>query len=288
MEKNGWVNISELIDNANKYKNMHLTIDLIKTVVYTNDKQRFIISSDKKKIRAKEGHSIEVDLDLESKKPPNVLYHGTASFFLDSIMENGLNPIAKIQDVYLSPTKKIAIEVGKRDGEPVVLYINAKDMYEDGYKFYLSENKVWLVDKVPLKYIKYEYEPISKKINSSIKDFYNLMNLIEKSWTNKKYHLEWKEAGFNIYDKYNELQAWIGIKEKKDSLMFIIIYPSDLYERAQSYSKGKGIMEILGFDEDLWIYSKLKIVDILKGKSFEKQREIVKRWINDNNIINVL
>jgi putative RNA 2'-phosphotransferase len=157
MDKNGWVNISKLIDNTNKYKNMHLTIDLIKTVVDTNDKQRFILSDDEKKIRANQGHSIPVDLELENKIPPDVLYHGTASRFLDSIMKNELKPMTR-QYVHLSPAEKVAITVGKRHGEPIVLYINAKDMYEDGYKFYLSKNKVWLVDRVPIKYIKREME----------------------------------------------------------------------------------------------------------------------------------
>jgi putative RNA 2'-phosphotransferase len=154
MDKNGWVSIDELIQNAKKYKNMRLNIDLIKIIVETNDKQRFIISDDEKKIRANQGHSITVDLGLESKKPPDILYHGTAIRFLDSIMKDGLKPMTR-QYVHLSRTEEIALTVGKRHGEPIVLYINAKNMHEDGYKFYLSENKVWLVDKVPIKYIKY-------------------------------------------------------------------------------------------------------------------------------------
>jgi putative RNA 2'-phosphotransferase len=153
MDKNGWVDIDELIHNANKYRNICLTMDLIHIVVKDNDKQRFIISDDGKRIRANQGHSITVDLGLEDKKPPEVLYHGTASRFLDSIMKDGLKPM-KRQYVHLSKTEEIALTVGKRHGKPIVLYINAKDMYEEGYKFYLSENKIWLVDKVPVKYIK--------------------------------------------------------------------------------------------------------------------------------------
>jgi putative RNA 2'-phosphotransferase len=152
MDKNGWVNIQELIDNANKYKKMNLTIDTIKTIVETNDKQRFIISDGGEKIRANQGHSIPVDLGLENKTPPDILYHGTASRFIDSIMENGLKPM-KRQYVHLSRTEEIALKVGKRHGVPVILYIDAKKMYEEGYKFYLSENKIWLVEKVPREYI---------------------------------------------------------------------------------------------------------------------------------------
>jgi putative RNA 2'-phosphotransferase len=152
MDKNGWVSINELIDNANKYKNIRLTIELIKTIVETNDKQRFIISNDGEKIRANQGHSITVNLELESKTPPDILYHGTASRFLNSIMKNGLNHMST-QYVHLSQTVETALIVGKRHGDPVILCIDAKKMNEEGYKFYLSENKVWLVDEVPVKYI---------------------------------------------------------------------------------------------------------------------------------------
>jgi hypothetical protein len=126
----------------------------------------------------------------------------------------------------------------------------------------------------------YEDEPISKNICSSIDDFYNLMHLIRKSWANRKYHLKWEEAGYNIYDKNEDLQAWIGIKEKHKSLWFILFYGGILYGNA--YKDFKGPMQVFDFDEDLWVYSKLKITDILKGESFEKQREIIKNWINDN------
>jgi putative RNA 2'-phosphotransferase len=153
MDKNGWADIQELIDNANKYRNLHLTVDIIKKVVETNDKQRFILSDDEKRIRANQGHSITVDLELESRTPPDVLYHGTAVRFLDSIKKDGLKSMGR-QYVHLSRTEEIAITVGKRHGEPIVLYIDAKTMHEEGYKFYLSENKVWLVDKAPIKYIK--------------------------------------------------------------------------------------------------------------------------------------
>jgi putative RNA 2'-phosphotransferase len=153
MDKNGWVGIQELIDNATTYKNLHLTIDIIKKVVETNDKQRYILSDDGKRIRANQGHSIAVDLELESRTPPDVLYHGTAIRFLDSIKKDGLKPMGR-QYVHLSRTEEIAITVGRRHGEPIVLYIDTKSMYEEVYKFYLSENKVWLVDKVPIKYIK--------------------------------------------------------------------------------------------------------------------------------------
>ena len=152
MDNYGWVNIDELIHNANKYRNMSLTLDLIKLIALTNDKQRFIISDDGKRIRANQGHSITVDLELECRIPPDILYHGTASRSLDSIMRDGLKPM-KRQHVHLSQTEEAALTVGKRHGKPIVLRINSKNMHEDDYKFYLSVNNVWLVDKVPVNYI---------------------------------------------------------------------------------------------------------------------------------------
>ena len=153
MDKNGWVEINELIHNAKQYKEIYLNTDLIKTIVETNDKQRFIISDDGERIRANQGHSIKIDLELKSETPPDVLYHGTASRFLDDIMKYGLKPMSR-QYVHLSATEEIALEVGKRHGKPIILCINAKEMHEENYNFYLSKNKIWLTNEVPAKYIK--------------------------------------------------------------------------------------------------------------------------------------
>jgi putative RNA 2'-phosphotransferase len=153
MDRNGWVNIQELIDNTNKYKKMNLSIDIIKLIVANNDKQRFRISDDGKMIRANQGHSISIDLELENKTPPDILYHGTAARFLDSIWKEGLKPMTR-QYVHLSSNEETAVKVGKRHGRPIVLHIDAKIMCEEGYKFYLSENKIWLVKEVPIKYLK--------------------------------------------------------------------------------------------------------------------------------------
>ena len=152
MDENGWVSTEQLIENAKKYRNMNLSFELINRVVETDDKQRFIISDDKTKIRANQGHSINVDLQLEEKVPPDILYHGTASRFYDSIMRDGIRSMSR-QYVHLSLTEQIATQVGKRHGEPVILKISSGKMHEDGIKFYLSENKVWLVSHVPVEYI---------------------------------------------------------------------------------------------------------------------------------------
>ena len=120
-------------------------------------------------------------------------------------------------------------------------------------------------------------ESISENIISSINDFYNLMHLIKKSWVNKKYHLRMKGAGYNIYDENKNKSAWIGIKEKCSSIMFIVYSWGNLYEKA--YKDLDGPMVIYNYDEDLWIYSELEISDIIKETSVEKQKEIISNWL---------
>ena len=115
MDENGWVDIEELIANAYKYKKKHLNIDMIKNVVKTNDKQRYSISADGKKIRANQGHSIDVDVELECSMPPDMLYHGTAVRFLDSIMKDGLKPMSR-QYVHLSLTEEMQYLLEKDTG----------------------------------------------------------------------------------------------------------------------------------------------------------------------------
>jgi putative RNA 2'-phosphotransferase len=121
-------------------------------VVAESDKQRFALSPDGRRIRANQGHSVAVDLGLEPRTPPEVLYHGTASRFVDSIRESGLHPAARTH-VHLSPDEETAREVGQRHGKPVVLTIAAGRMHRDGRQFFQSANGVWLTDAVPAEYI---------------------------------------------------------------------------------------------------------------------------------------
>jgi putative RNA 2'-phosphotransferase len=151
LDKNGWANIESLISCAIEHGNI-ISREEIDIAVAYNDKQRFVISDDGLSIRANQGHSIDVDLKLKAKKPPTILYHGTASRFIDAIKSKGLLPMNR-QHVHLSANEAVAVSVGERHGKPVVLNINAGKMYEDGYEFYLSENGVWLTDKIPAKYI---------------------------------------------------------------------------------------------------------------------------------------
>ncbi|SIO96657.1 RNA 2'-phosphotransferase [Vibrio spartinae] len=148
LDPHGWANIDELIHKASTSNEIeNIDRDLIQEVVDTNDKKRFIMSEDGQHIRANQGHSIRVDLQLQPSVPPEFLYHGTATRFLDSIIEQGLKPQQR-QHVHLSADTETAVSVGKRYGKPVILKIKARLMYEQGYEFYLSENGVWLTSYV--------------------------------------------------------------------------------------------------------------------------------------------
>lgn len=150
LSNEGWADIQELIGKTKKFK---LTRELVNTVVENSDKKRFLISGDGKRIKANQGHSIKVNLELEPVTPPDVLLHGTAERFLASILQEGL---AKQQrhHVHLSEDQEAAISVGARYGKPVLLKVESKRMHEDGFKFLRTENRVWLVDYVPVKYLK--------------------------------------------------------------------------------------------------------------------------------------
>ena len=151
LDENGWANVEELISKINA-KGINVTNDIIREVVSTNDKKRFAFNEDKTKIRASQGHSIEVELNLIERIPPEILYHGTATRFLESILQKGLQRQSR-QHVHLSTTVETATSVGSRHGKVVILSIDAKRMQNDGFKFYLSENNVWLTELVPVQYI---------------------------------------------------------------------------------------------------------------------------------------
>jgi putative RNA 2'-phosphotransferase len=151
LDEQGWANVDELISGINS-KGIVVNLSIINEVVETNDKKRFAFNEDKTLIRASQGHSIEVDLALEETEPPAILYHGTAVKYVDSILQSGLRKQNR-QHLHLSATVETARAVGSRHGSPVILVIDAKQMYGDGFKFYLSANKVWLTETVPVQYI---------------------------------------------------------------------------------------------------------------------------------------
>lgn len=127
-------------------------MEILDEIVETNNKKRHEYSEDKSKIRVRQGHSVNVDVELKEVIPPDILYHGTAETTLSAIMKEGIIKGSRLH-VDLSQTEETALNVGKRHGKPVVLRINAGQMNQDGIKFYLSNNGVWPTEYVSLKYI---------------------------------------------------------------------------------------------------------------------------------------
>ena len=153
LDLEGWADISALIAAAAN-DGKQLDRDLIQAVVTTSDKKRFAISEDGRRIRAVQGHSTEsVDITYVEKVPPEFLYHGTATRFIESIRNQGLLPGSR-QYVHLSQDEQTALAVGQRHGKPVVLRIEALRMHEQGFKFSQAENGVWLTKTVSHLFIK--------------------------------------------------------------------------------------------------------------------------------------
>jgi putative RNA 2'-phosphotransferase len=148
----GWVPVAELLNACHKY-GFSLKEEELQQVVRSNDKQRFAFSEDGLRIRASQGHSVEVELAYQPLTPPEILYHGTATRYLDSIKEQGLVK-GKRHHVHLSSDEATAVKVGARHGKAVVLIIESMQMHKDGFVFYQSENGVWLTEKVPITYMK--------------------------------------------------------------------------------------------------------------------------------------
>lgn len=151
IDENGWANVDELINLINKNKT-YFNFEVLEEIVRTNDKQRFTFSNDKKLIRASQGHSIEINLGYKSIEPPKYLYHGTSVDNITLILEQGIKKMSR-SHVHLSSEIETANKVGKRHGRPIILKVKALEMFSDGYDFYLSDNKVWLTEYVPFKYL---------------------------------------------------------------------------------------------------------------------------------------
>jgi putative RNA 2'-phosphotransferase len=151
LDEHGWANVDELIGGIAKTR--PFTMEMLEEIVSTDEKMRYSFNEDKTLIRANQGHSISVDVELEEKEPPKYLYHGTGEKYVSSIEENGLLPKSRLY-VHLSSDYSTAEKVGARHGKPAVYKIRADEMFRDGYKFYLSVNGVWLTEKVPPRYFK--------------------------------------------------------------------------------------------------------------------------------------
>lgn len=127
-------------------------MDMLEEIVRTDNKQRYSFNEDKTLIRANQGHSIPVDVELTKAVPPDILYHGTGEKYVSSIDKEGLLPKSRLY-VHLSKDEDTAVNVGKRHGKPVVYKVDARKMQEDGFEFFLSVNGVWLTKEVTVKYI---------------------------------------------------------------------------------------------------------------------------------------
>lgn len=145
-DRHGWREVSDLI------KNHGYTMSELTEIVDTNDKKRYEFDETKKRIRARQGHSVNVDVELKEVTPPDMLYHGTATRFLEGIYRNGIKSMTRLH-VHLSDSIETAKKTGARHGTPVVLTIDAGRMGKDGVKFFRSENGVYLTKVVDRKYI---------------------------------------------------------------------------------------------------------------------------------------
>lgn len=156
LDKHGWANVKDLIKGISK--KYPINMDILEEIVRTNEKQRYSFNEDKTLIRANQGHSIPVDVELEQVEPPEYLYHGTGEKYVNSIEYFGLLPKSRLY-VHLSKDISTAIDAGRRHSkdhqQPVIYRINSGVMYRNGFKFYKSTNGVWLTEKVPTEYMEY-------------------------------------------------------------------------------------------------------------------------------------
>ncbi len=151
LDEHGWANVDELI--AGIAKTQPFDMSMLEEIVRTDEKQRYSFNEDKTLIRANQGHSVPVDVELEQTTPPEILYHGTGEKYSASIEKQGLIPKSRLY-VHLSSDYDTAVKVGTRHGKPVVYIVDAGEMQRNGYAFYLSVNGVWLTKNVPLQYLK--------------------------------------------------------------------------------------------------------------------------------------
>lgn len=151
LDEHGWANVNDLISGIEK-DNHGFNFELLEEIVRSDSKQRYSFNDDKSFIRANQGHSINVDVELKEKEPPEYLYHGTGEKYVKSINQDGLIPKSRLY-VHLSKDIKTAENVGKRHGKEIIYRINSGRMYRNGYKFYLSENGIWLTKEAPVKYL---------------------------------------------------------------------------------------------------------------------------------------
>ena len=152
LDEHGWADVKELIDGVNRSEGHFLDQEILEEIVRTDEKQRYSFNEDHSLIRANQGHSIPVDVELEKRTPPDILWHGTGEKYVASIKEGGLLPKTRLY-VHLSSDMETATKVGSRHGKPVVFRVDCRQMEQDGYEFFLSANNVWLTKEIPAAYL---------------------------------------------------------------------------------------------------------------------------------------
>jgi putative RNA 2'-phosphotransferase len=160
LDSAGWVEVEALLAGC-VMAGKAISRDDLEHVVVTNAKKRFEFSADGTRIRASQGHSVEVELEYAPQEPPELLYHGTATCFLDSIRAQGLLKMER-HHVHLSAETRMTLEVGARHGKPVLLTILAGEMHAAGHVFFRSTNGVWLVDHVPPNFLQFPNQAVKK------------------------------------------------------------------------------------------------------------------------------
>jgi putative RNA 2'-phosphotransferase len=147
----GWIGVDELLAACARH-GRRISRELLEQIVATSDKKRFAFSEDGTRIRANQGHSVDVELGHAPATPPELLYHGTPERSVDAIRHEGLRKMQR-HHVHLSENVKQTLVVGARRGRPVLLTVRAGDMHRAGHVFYRTPNDVWLVDAVPPEFI---------------------------------------------------------------------------------------------------------------------------------------
>ena len=151
LDSEGWADVDKLMEGMTK-AGRPIDRETLERIVRENNKKRYTLSEDGRRIRANQGHSVDVHIEMEKRTPPERLYHGTADRFLDSIKEQGIRRMAR-QYVHLSPDVPTAVNVGSRHGKPVVLAIDTAQMTADGFDFFISANGVWQSEDIPWRYV---------------------------------------------------------------------------------------------------------------------------------------
>lgn len=207
LDEHGWAEVEPLIQGIKKTKDFNM--EMLEQIVETDNKKRYSFNEDKTKIRANQGHSIQVDVELKKKTPPEFLWHGTAEKYVSAIEQQGLLPKSRLY-VHLSEDIETASNVGNRHGNVVVYKVLSKKMEEDGYKFYYSKNGVWLIKKVPAEYLQRmsRNEEFLQILPVEIKKHHNDLRTLRECL------IKFKDSGMN---KESMLQNLEKLRSRSDS-----------------------------------------------------------------------